>query len=495
MAKQTWTLKGRIMFEPQFPETREEYGEVVPLPNVRVKISAKESKLDPTWNEWDTVRVGKEGRFSFTKKKDKTPRYFRVRVMFKDADLKLYAPNDGLLAQLSEKATGLSVVSDLVEDALEAALSHTSRLTFDVDWFTVYQTQEKSKRKGPGVVDFGNLVFKKHGAHERSSRIARRHADIWWLAKRITALLDEMGCGFTEKRPPAIIHPFQNKLISDKIEASFANPKTDVIHLIENSRTDDFDAGTVAHEFMHLWAYQHSKGELGLAWQLLLHGSTHDGYQKKPWVAYHEALAEFASNLMYSHIYNRPAQIYNHVDEDTDTELDNRARPFSHAFLKKTGIRSLRELDHYEYGWITLLTALVSNKLERLDPKVGEVWMDSRGSGTWTAGQLISRNDVPGLADILSAMKAHPKKGYPDVLSKDEMERVAFLKRLKAISDRVSDERVTLINELLDTGPKRGGELPNKPPRGPKLRKQKRKKAPKRRSKRPRQKSTARKWP
>ncbi len=53
---------------------------------------------------------------------------------------------------------------------------------------------------------------------------------------------------------------------------------------------------------MHAWAFQHSKGELGLAWQLLVHGTTHDGRQAKMWVAFHEGFAEWASNRLYTEI-------------------------------------------------------------------------------------------------------------------------------------------------------------------------------------------------
>src|SRR5690606_28315330 len=117
-------------------------------------------------------------------------------------------------------------------------------------------------------------------------------------------------------------------------------------------KKDHFNAPSVAHELMHLWAYQHSKGEMGLAWQLLLHGSTHDGRQNRTWVAFHEAFAEWAGNLLYSEIYDRPATIYGDVDAHTGTTLDNRAVPFSRRFLRERGIRWLADLDHFEYGWI-----------------------------------------------------------------------------------------------------------------------------------------------
>ena len=466
MAKQTWTVTGRIMFRPQFSETRSEYGDLVALPGVRVQVSAKESKLDPTWDEWGDVYAGPQGRFSFTINKDKTPRYFRVRVMFKDDGLKIYAPSDGILSKLSEAVTGINIVNDLVEDALEIALAQTTRLTFDVKWLTAVQHGDKSQRKGPGHVDFDELVFEQGGEFDLGDRTARRHADIWWLAKRMSAKLDEIGCGFFEKRPPAFIHPFKSPLIGDAVESSYTNPQTDVIHLLENARSDHFNAASVAHEFMHALMFQYSTGEKGLAWQLLLHGSTHDGRQSKRWVACHEGFAEWAGNLLYSHIYNRPATIYGDKDSATGQVLDNRARPFSRRFLRDQGIRSLSELDYFEYGWIALFTALVSRDLDRLDPDTAETWAKYPGQSMWSAGQLRGTSDTPGLADLIGAFKAAASKGYPKLISLDEMTRVTYLQRLMATSPIMSAARRDLVNDLLDTAKERS--VPAKPPQKPK---------------------------
>ena len=169
MAKQTWTLKGRILFKPQFTETREEYGDVVALPGVRVKVSAKESKLDPTWDEWADVYVGPEGRFSATKEKDKTPRYFRVRVMYKDDRLKIYPPNDGILKKLTMAVTGVTVATELAEEALGARAlpdhaSHVRRRLVRRG-----QGRRQVGARGPGVVDFGDLVFQSGGRLDLSN--------------------------------------------------------------------------------------------------------------------------------------------------------------------------------------------------------------------------------------------------------------------------------------------------------------------------------------
>ncbi len=462
MAKQTWTVKGRIAFKPQFTETREEYGDVVALPGVRVQVSAKESKLDPTWDEWADVYVGSDGRFSAKKEKDKSPRYFRVRVMFKDDHLKVYPPNDGILKTLTTAVTGVKVVTALEESALENAIAQVSRLTYDVDWYEVVHDDDKSDKRGPGTVDFGDLTFQSGGRHDLGDRTARRHADIWWLAKKMMSVLSDLHHGLPANRPVAVAHPFQNPLISDNVEASYTNPATGIIHLLENSRNDHFNAPSLAHEFMHAWAFQHSKGELGLAWQLLLHGTTHDGRQDKTWVAFHEGFAEWASNRLYTEIYNRPATIYGDEDKATDTTLDNRAVPFSRRFLRDAGVKSLTDLDHYEYGWIAIFTSIVSSDLDRLDPDTDDTWARFPGLRTWSAGALETRGSSVGMSEVLAAFDAAPAKGYPDAMTTKDMNRVAFWKRLLAISSVVTEELRDLSNELLDTGAKKKPGIPVK---------------------------------
>lgn len=452
MAKTSWTVKGRILFRPQFPETHEVYGSPIPLPGVRIQVSARESDLDPTWNSWGEAHVGPQGRFSIRKEKDRTPRYFRVRVMFKDDALKLYPPRKGFLGELARLLPGVPVVTTLAEDALETVLSHTSRLAWNVEWFTVLQDGDRADRRGPGTVDLGDLVFQENGAKDLGNRVARRHADIWWYTKRVADILASVGCGFQAKRPLAVAHPFENPLVGDGVESSYANPHTGIVHLIENSRVDHFDAASLGHELMHLWAYQHSTGEDGLAWQLLLHGSTHEGRQAKSWVAFHEAFAEWASNRLFTEIYQRPATIYGDVDPARGITLDNRAVPFSRRFLRDSGLRTLADLDHFEYGWIGILTALVSDGLEVLDPDTDLTWAAFPGARTWTAGRLDGRSGLPGLADLLRAFKADAAKGYPKVIRRKEMNRLDFLSRVRALSPIVTEERTALVSRLLNPG-------------------------------------------
>ncbi len=89
----------------------------------------------------------------------------------------------------------------------------------------------------------------------------------------------------------------------------------------------------------------------------------------------------------------------------------------------------------------------------------------------WSAGEIVSRSDVPALADILRAFKAAPRSGHPAIISKNEMTRVAFLQRLLDTSPLMTAERRDLINKLLNTGNAKPA-IPVKPiqkPRPPKV--------------------------
>ena len=216
---------------------------------------------------------------------------------------------------------------------LEAALGAISRVTFDVDWITVHEDRKNEDKEDNGVVDFGNLIFESPGDEELGGTIQRRHADLWALSKKLINKLADFGpsLGFIEKKPIAIKYPHKSPLIGDRIEQAYADPLNNVVFLIQNSQRDSFDLETAMHELLHLWTYQHCSGENKLAWQLIVHGSTHDGKQAKTWTAFHEAWAEFAKTELHRQMFGAGATIYG---------SNKYARaPLSRAWLKSQGIR------------------------------------------------------------------------------------------------------------------------------------------------------------
>jgi hypothetical protein len=360
-----WTLKGRLTLVPQLPEVRSlanistAHGMAVPLRGVRVRVSAKQFDADVSgWEVWAAGETDATGAFELRNSKNEWKRLFRVEAMFKDDLLKIYPPNDSLLSALTRFAddylptrTRLEhLTRDLREELIMQLLDHTTRLVYDCKWYTMYESEPKDKRE-PSVVDFGTLPFAGPALFDRNDFTARRHAEIWFVAKQVMGLLDHHGLGFRTDRPAAILHPHDNGMLPDGWEASFANPHTDIVHLARNNRRDEFNVDTIVHELTHLWAYQNVRQEERLATYLLTHFDTHSG-RLPNWVAWHEAFAESMSNEFIREIFGTQNTVYG--------AFPSQRRPYSRPYLRTQNITTRADLDFYEDGWASIFGLLVN---------------------------------------------------------------------------------------------------------------------------------------
>ncbi|MFY0563766.1 hypothetical protein ACN28E_07960 [Archangium lansingense] len=447
MAKRAWTIKGRLLVRTEFPEVAKALGEDLPLAGVRVKVSAKEIGADPTWDEWGEDITDANGNFCINKDKDKSKRRFQVRVLFKDQDfLKIYPANDGPISKLINTTAHLmpggavlQVSTGLDPAVLEEFLGAASRLTYDVDWITVHEDKDKDHEKGPGVVDLHDLVFKSGAGAERSGLDQRRHADLWCLARILRDKLAGMGpgLGYIEKKPLAIKYPHKSPLIADGSETAYADPANDVVFLVRNSVRDNFDLETVSHELLHLWAYQHSSGELGLAWQLFIHGTTHVGRQKKTWTAFHEAFAAVAQAELRRQLFNEGATIGG---------VEAKRRPFTRGYLKSQGVNFLAEMEHFEIGWISLFNLLLCRQVCELD---------MNGADTY-AVTSVTRNPLCvapriSFADLLGVFLPQAPIEFHTELRTDQMTFSTFLNRLSAaMPDRFTSRHRDAYLAIID---------------------------------------------
>lgn len=465
MARTKWTVKGTLQFAPQLSEVALSYGDPVPLAGVRVLVEAKEFAWDPTWDNWGDDVTNASGGFRITNDKDRTPRMFRVRAMFKDDDLKIYPPNTGLVSQAIERATDGNVIGDLTEDALEQAISHVTRLAYDVDWFTIHQ-DDKDHKHSPDTVDLGTPTFKSGGGHDLGDRTARRHAEIWFTCRLVMGLLQDAGSGlgFPRGKPVAIMHPHENPLIPDRVEQSFSSPYNQVAYLVETSQVDGFDVPTIIHELLHLWVYQRTHGEDALAWQLFIHGSTHNGLQKKTWVAAHEGIAEWATHQLHRVLFGAWPMIYGGPPE-------SRALPFTRSFLKSKGVTVLQDVDRSEWGWMSLLNILRNGDIATLDVTGSDDYApsNSRTTGASALGTPIDPPDVggeePSFLDVMAVLNEHPSQG---VLGRSGMNMGDFVDRALAIMPQHSASERASIVELLNPRPAVAAGPPRKqqePPR------------------------------
>ena len=404
MADVTWTFKGRLLLDPQLPEVANlalvstvNYDKTVPLAGVRVEVSGKQFDWDPTaWEVWDEAVTDDEGYFTLSHQKNSTRRFIRLRVMFKDDSLKIYGPNDSLAKWLIEAATDLvpgvpftQLSIDAKEDVLEQMLEQTSRIFYDVKWLKVRDTGVK---QGPGTWDFGNIVFGQGANQDLGDFTARRHAEIWYIAKKAMAFVNALGgVDFRADRPLAFLHPHDNAALPQDVQSSYSSPHNDICYIVRNGRIDDFDTGTILHEMMHLWGYQHSFQEERLATYLLAHFDTHTG-RHKPWVVCHEAMAEALANEIERQVFRARGTVYGGEEAQR--------RPLSRPYLTRQGMRRAVNLDYFEDGWRSVFGLLLCPDIADLDMSVDGPYAQDLSPGSRVSRPFLDA-PVVTLAELM----------------------------------------------------------------------------------------------
>lgn len=424
MSKITWTIKGKLKVRSQFEEIKTAFGDAngdVPLEGVRVKVSAKESNLDISgFSEWGQAVTEEDGSFQITKEKDKSKRFFRVEVLFDNSDVKIYP---GTLV-------GLPGGSDF-----EAGLN---AIAFHVDWIKVWEDDEK---KGPGVVDFRHLTFAGIAGEQLDNLDERRHADLWFLATKLRSKLEDVGqgLGFLSKTI-AIKYPQTDPLIPDGDEIAYADPIRGILFLVRTGVIDNFEIQTVMHELMHVRNYAHSTGESNLATQLLANGTTHDGRQDVTWTGFHEASAEIFKSELYHRMFGKPAVIYR------NKKFEAQRRPFTRTFLKQQGLRNLQDVDHFEYGWISVFNLLLCGKVQELDMNGPDTYaLEKIGTGV----QIAKKSVRFSFEELLRAFDPIGET-FPNVISLEEMTLTRFFQRLGAVKPEFDSTMQSAYKKILD---------------------------------------------
>ena len=394
LAKRTWKLRGTLKAKHLMPLLSGKYGTSA-LKNVEVRVKGSYKITKKKWGpygSWGTVRTNSSGVFSLTKKKSKKARRFKVEVKFEDKKV------------LVKKSK----------------------------WITVYSSSRS--HNGPSV-DFGHLIFKEGGRGELGKRTPRVHADIWVAAHLLVRKMASYGYPYKSKL--RVKYP-SNTVAKDSAESSFANPATKVINLFraKNGSRDHADVRTLYHEAMHIWAYQHCWGELGLAMRLLIERTTH-GLVKKSFVAFHEGFAEFGKDVLVK-------KIFNVVDAE---------KPYTRHYLNNDvpyqPITNLDKLNRHDYGWRSIFHMLILNNLEMYS--VGTKSSPNQ-KFAYTVSIRKKRYDSPRLnfRDILKSFQKAKSKGYKSVIKKKEMSLTPYLKRLAAICPGFKKKHIKAIKEVLN---------------------------------------------
>jgi len=424
------------------------HGLAAPLAGVRVQVSAKQFDGDPTgWEEWGDTYTDSDGNFTIRNIKNQTNRLFRVRVMFKNDALRIYPPNDSLLKKFVDCAIGLipggiiTSLAEVAEDALEQLLEQTTRVLYDCQWLTAHQDGAGNKHEPPNV-DFGNLVFRAGGVEELGGATERKHAELWLIARKAMDLVNglDVDLRFRGDRPLAFLYPHDNPVIGDAVEASYSNPYNDITFLINNSQQDHFNTGTILHELMHLWTYQHTSQEERLATYLLLHGSTHTG-RLAPWVAWYEAFAEATSNELYREIFGTQGTVYGGFSAER--------RPFSRPYLIRHGITSLDDVQNFEYGWLSTFGLLLCPDVCDLDLTTSGPYAADTSPGVKDKGSPICSAPKIPLADLLRVV-ANAPDGRDGGMTRQEMQLGLFLRRCTEVLSQFTSEKADAYLRILD---------------------------------------------
>jgi len=364
MAQVGWTLRGRVLLRHDIQELADTYGAISPMAGIRVRVQARERIAGAwgNWKKWDDVIIHEDddGAFQVSKIKTDRRRRFRIQVQFKDDELVVYGANRKLLRQAT-RGLRLGIIRGLVDELLiDELLKHISRIPYQAHWHTIHVDRMRNGR-GAGIIDLGDLVFQPNGADDLGDETAYRQANIWFLYKKVIGHFAAIGRDYRFKKRVAVKYPHSNPLIGDRIEAPYANPYNQMVYLIKNTRDDDYlSIGTLLHELMHIWAYQHCRGEKNMAWQLALHRTTH-GLQKKTFVAFHEGFAEWAYMAVYRRLFGKDPKT-------TDTsDIDAPALPLNRSYLSGAiyGLPTISEVERHEWGWVSFFYLLTTRELFR----------------------------------------------------------------------------------------------------------------------------------
>lgn len=444
MSKIKWSVTGKLKVRTQFDEIRDTFGDGngdVPLAGVRVRVSAKETKLDPTgFDVWGETFTDSDGAFEVNAQKDKSKRFFRIEAKFENSSLRIYPEHEGLLDQLTKLTPDKSDV--------DKAIRALDGYALQAEWIKIWEDDEK---KGPEATNFRNLTFAAIGGEGLDGHDNRRRADIWFLARTVMKQVESLGTdlGFDPKAPLSIKYPHHNPLITVKEEQSYADPFFRTVFLIKNSQLDAFHLETVMHEMMHIRNYDHSTSEIDLAVELLDSHDLHHGFQDKTYAGFHEAAAEIWKTELYRQLFGDTLRADGTPYKTTlyKTGPVAERRPFTRTYLKNTTrVASLNDIDHYEDGWISTFNLLLCRKVIDLDMN----GTDQFAVATPVSGPRIARKTVEfSFADLLKAFNALPPE-FPEVIDAEDMTLHKYFRRLGAVNPAFDDEMQRAYKRILD---------------------------------------------
>lgn len=425
MARQTWTIRGRLEVDHLLPELEAILGSSSPLDGITVKVSARSRVLTTwgTWNSWGTVTTGANGSFSVSKERGSDRRQFKVRILFDSDRLRIKEGQE----------TSISLGNDGFPLDIEFDLT-------DKDWHEVHNDKDGAAPDGrrAGLHDLGTIKAR--------PRLVREHADLWLLYGMVFDSLADMGPNFAMDRKLVVKYPMgiaNNSAASN----SYSNPLNGRLYIKEG----EFESRTLLHELMHQWAYDRTRGEDGMAWQLVKHGDTHAPREATTFVPFHEAFADWSAYQLLERISDGDLTTFLEGNSQTHPE-----RPHTRAHLGAplgASERFLANVDFTERGWRSLFTLLVHPRMHGFDFNQP---MDDTTPQYALARRVVAGSCselTPGLTfrKVLAILNTHEDiPGADRKLGNDDLDFDDFLARARRIHDQVTPEIVATLKSCLD---------------------------------------------
>ncbi len=356
-----WEISGRFRVWENFtpPTTTHSTRD---LAGVRYEIATSTIKR----GGWKKIRAGfagSRGRFSYDwNAPNEKRRRFRVRIFFDDNRLTVRP-----WRLLSMEAKPLRSV--------------------DTPAYLVHR-DDTFRSNGPDA-DFGNLVITEDdGPFDMGRKRVYRQAVIWYVMRTLQDALEDQApwLGFNKRL----------KVICPADTHTWAGGNT--VHITPKH----FKIGTLIHEAMHIWNYQHNHGTTNWACSM---GKTH-GRQEKPNIAFHEGFAEWASDEIISLLWRG-----NRITEQL---------PYNRKWLyDEHRLADLDELERSDDGVSSALRLLTTPHVYRLRFGTSE---DAPPDNDGSRVTHLEVSDVAGLNcasapdfsvwELLSVFRADPDLGW-----------------------------------------------------------------------------------
>lgn len=426
MAKQTWTIRGRVEVRHLLPELVQILGAESPLAGITVKVSARSRVLMTwgTWNSWGTVVTGSDGSFSISKQKGSDRRQFKVRILFDSDRLRIKEGQE----------TSISLDSDGFPIDIEFDLT-------DKDWHELHNDKDGAAPDGrrAGLHDLGTL--------RASPRLVREHADLWVLYGMVFDTFADMGPDFAFDRKIVVKYPM-GIANNSAASASYSNPLNGHIYI----KDGEFHSRTMIHELMHQVVYDRTTGEDGMAWQLVKHGTTHAVREATTFVPFHEAVADWSAYEVLRRISNGTMTTFAEDNSQSNPQL-----PHTRAHLGAAlgdSERFLANVDFTERGWHSLFTLLVHPRMHRfdfnqpMDDTTPHYALERRGL---VAGSCTELSPDLTFRKVLAILNTHDDiPGADRRLGNDDLNFDDFLERARRVHDQVTSEIVATVKSCLD---------------------------------------------